>query len=107
VNKLARKRIARKRIDILFREAEKRAKEGRLELANRYVEIARKISMKYLVRIPKQYRMRYCKKCHSYLLPGKNCRVRIQKHKVVITCLNCGAIKRYPYVKEIKERRKH
>jgi len=105
-SKKVRKKIARERIEILFREAEKRAKEGRFELANRYVEIARKISMKYLVRIPKEYRVRYCKKCLSYLLPGKNCRVRISKHRVIVTCLNCGNVKRYPYIRELKERRK-
>ncbi|KAA0003661.1 MAG: ribonuclease P [Thermoplasmata archaeon] len=106
VHKLARKRIAEKRIKRLFKEAEKRARQERLELSNRYVEIARKISMKYLVRIPKEFRMKYCKKCGSYLVPGKNCRIRLQKHKVVITCLNCGEVKRYPYIREIKERRK-
>lgn len=106
MHKLARKRIAEKRIKRLFKEAEKRARQERLELSNRYVEIARKISMKYLVRIPKEFRMKYCKKCGSYLVPGKNCRIRLQKHKVVITCLNCGEVKRYPYIREIKERRK-
>jgi len=106
VHKIARKKIARERIKKLFKEAERRAKEDRFELSRRYVEIARKISMKYLVRIPKEYRMKYCKKCGSYLVPGKNCRVRLQKHKVVITCLNCGNVKRYPYIREIKARRK-
>lgn len=105
-NKAIRKKIARERIERLFKEAEKRAKQGRIELANRYVELARKISMKYLVRIPKEYKIRFCKKCHSYLLPGKNCRIRLQKHKIVITCLNCKKIMRYPYIREIKERRK-
>jgi ribonuclease P protein subunit RPR2 len=104
--KKIRKKIAKERIEKLFKEAERRAKEGRLELSNRYVEIARKIAMKYLVRIPKDAKMRYCRKCGSYLVPGKNCRVRLQKHKVVVTCLNCGNVRRYPYIREIKERRK-
>ncbi len=102
-----RQEIAEQRIKKLFQEAEKRAMEGRMDLANRYVEIAREISMKYLVRIPKEYKLRYCKKCHSYLLPGKNCMVRLKKHKVVIKCLNCGHFMRYPYINEIKERRKN
>lgn len=101
-----RQRIAIERIHRLFSEAEKMAKENRMELCRRYVEIARKISMKYLVRIPKTYRLRFCKKCLSYLVPGKNCRVRLKKSKVVLTCLNCGSKKRYPYMDEIKERRK-
>ncbi len=100
-----RRRIARERIDKLFDEAEKAFMEGEEELASRYVQIARKIGMKYLVRIPKKYRMRFCRKCNSYLMPGKNSRVRLTKHKVVVTCLVCGAKKRYPYIREIKERR--
>ena len=99
------KKIAMERIHCLFREAEKMAKENKMELCRRYVEIARKISMKYLVRIPKIYRLRFCKKCLSYLVPGKNCRVRLKKSKVVVTCLNCGNKKRYPYLRETKERR--
>jgi len=105
--KRERRRIAIQRIHHLFKEAEKRADEGRIQLANRYVFLARKISMRYLVRIPKEYRHRFCRKCNTYFIPGKNCRVRLKKHKVVITCHNCGAIKRYPYIKEIKERRKN
>ena len=103
----SRQKIAEQRIKKLFQEAEKRAMEGRMDLANRYVEIAREISMKYLVRIPKEYRTRYCRKCNSYLLPGKNCMVRLKKHKVVIKCLNCGNFIRHPYIREIKERRKN
>ena len=105
--KRERRAIARQRIHHLFREADRRAMEGRLELANRYVYLARKIAMRYLVRIPKQYRHRFCRKCNSYLLPGKTCRVRLKKHRVVITCYNCGGKKRYPYIREIKERRRN
>jgi len=106
VQKTFRKKIARERINRLFQEAEKRAMEGKIELANRYVELARKIAMKYLVRIPKIYRMRFCRKCNSYLIPGKNCRVRIHKHRIIITCDKCGNIKRYPYLSEIKMKRR-
>jgi len=105
--KRERRAIARRRINHLFREAERRAMEGRFELADRYVYLARKIAMRYLVRIPKQYRTKFCRKCNSYLLPGKTCRVRLKKHRVVITCHKCGAVKRYPYLREIKERRKN
>ena len=101
-----RKRIALQRIHILFKQAERRAFENRMELANRYVWLARKIAMRYLVRMPRQYKRRFCKHCLSYLLPGKNCRVRLKKSKVVVTCFNCGKIMRYPYRREIKERRK-
>ncbi|HHF56434.1 MAG TPA: ribonuclease P [Thermoplasmatales archaeon] len=95
--RLRRKRIAIRRIHRLFEMAEKMALDGRIELASRYVEIARKIGMKYLVRIPKQYKRRFCKGCSSYLLPGENCSVRIKKKKIVISCHNCGRIMRVPF----------
>lgn len=97
--RLKRKRIARKRINRLFEMAEKMALEGRIELANRYVEIARKIGMKYLVRIPRQYKRRFCKECHSYLLPGENCTVRIKRKMVIISCRNCGNVMRIPFAR--------
>lgn len=104
--KKERRRIALQRIHQLFQQAEKRAFENRMELANRYVELARKISMRYLVRMPKKYKRRYCKHCYTYLIPSKNCRVRLKNRKVVITCFKCKKIMRYPYIREIKERRK-
>jgi len=102
-----RKRIALQRIHHLFKQAERRAYENRLDLATRYVVLARKLAMRYLVRMPREYKRRFCKNCYFYLVPGKNCRVRLKKHKVVVTCLNCGEVMRYPYLKEIKERRKN
>ena len=97
--RLKRKRIARRRINHLFEMAEKMALEGRLELATRYVDIARRIGMKYLVRIPWQYKRRFCKECHSYLLPGENCTVRIKKKTISISCHVCGHVTRVPFAR--------
>jgi ribonuclease P protein subunit RPR2 len=30
-------------------------------------------------------------------VPGENSRVRLDGNNIVITCLKCGSIKRYPY----------
>ena len=97
--RLKRKRIARRRINHLFEMAEKMALEGRLELATRYVDIARRIGMKYLVRIPWQYKRRFCKECHSYLLPGENCTVRIKKKTLIISFHVCGHVTRVPFAR--------
>lgn len=90
--------IARERIRILFEEAEKRFDE-RPELSHRYVEIARKISMKYTLPIPAKYKRRFCKKCHKFLRPGKNSKVRLNpKEKMIhIVCLECGNVMRVGY----------
>lgn len=92
-------KIAKERIDILFREASSMFRKDS-RLSNRYVELARKIAMKYKVKIPPALKRRFCKHCHSYLVPSKNCRVRLTKHKVVYYCLNCKHYMRLPYNKK-------
>lgn len=96
-NKKLEKSIAKKRICKLFSMAEQRALEGKLNLANRYVQIARKISMKYLVPIPKEYKRKFCKHCYAFLVPGLNSRFRINNSKLVIYCKNCNKLTRIPF----------
>ncbi len=90
--------IANERIEILFRQAELEFKEHP-ELSSRYVEIARNIAKKFNIHIPVGYRRKFCKKCGSYLVPGKNLVVRLlPKEKVVLRiCGACGDEKRVPY----------
>jgi len=94
--KLLRKTIAKSRIEELFKLAEEEALKGRIDRADRYVELARKISMKYQVRIPKRYKLFFCKKCYHFLLPEVTCRVRINRGKLVIYCYNCKNYRRIP-----------
>jgi len=95
-DKKIQKTIAKKRINQLFLMAEKKALDGRLNLSDRYVYLARKISMKYLVPIPQKYKRCFCKHCYSYLLPSVNCRFRISNSKLVIYCYNCEKYTRLP-----------
>ncbi|MBN2111822.1 ribonuclease P [Candidatus Woesearchaeota archaeon] len=87
---------ANKRIAELFSQAEQVFDEDP-KLADRYVEIARKISMKIKVRIPSSLKKRFCKHCYCYLVPGKNCRVRTHEGKVVYYCMQCKKYMRFPY----------
>ncbi len=96
-NKKIAGKIAKERINMLLELAQRRMTEGEEELAKRYVDLALLISKKYNVRIPRNLKYRICKKCHSFLIPGKNARVRLKRGKVVITCLKCGCTKRYKY----------
>jgi ribonuclease P protein subunit RPR2 len=89
-------KIAKERINELFKQAEE-AFDKDEKLADRYVELARKISMKYKVRIPSALKKRFCKHCYCYLVPGKNCRVRTHEGKVVYYCLKCKKYMRFPY----------
>ena len=95
-DKKIQKTIANKRIDKLLSMAERRALSDNLNLADRYVEIARKISMRNLVPIPKDFKRRFCKHCYSYFLPDSNCRIRIHRGRLVIYCYNCKKYTRIP-----------
>ena len=94
------KKIAKERIKILFEMMESMKHED-YELARRYVELARRIAMKYRLKMPKKYKLLFCKKCLYPYKEGRF-RVRIRKSRVIITCLNCGHERRIP----IRPRRK-
>lgn len=94
--------IGLERIQNLFEMAESIYEEDP-ELSHRYVEIALRISQRVLIEIPKKWKRRYCDSCHSFLKPGRNCRVRTRSLRVCITCLECGEVMRIPYEDEKKE----
>ncbi|HML02640.1 MAG TPA: ribonuclease P [Candidatus Bathyarchaeia archaeon] len=92
------KQIALERIGILFRLSRQVVNENP-ERAQRYVDIARRLSMTARVRLPVEYRRQVCRHCKRFILPGINCRVRIQQRRephVVVTCLQCGGHMRFP-----------
>lgn len=95
-SKKENQRIARERIAELVKQAGKIFKEEE-RLANRYIKLARKISLKYKVPFSKEQKMQFCKKCQSFLVPGNNARIRTNKGKIVVLCLKCKHISRYKY----------
>ena len=96
VTKIELKEDAKNEIEGLFLRAE-RVFEKNKSLSGRCVRLARKISMKFNVRIPKEFKRKFCKHCYSYLVPGKNLRVRTQKGRVVYTCQECNKFMRFVY----------
>lgn len=92
-------KIAKARIKKLFEEADKVFKKNK-KLSNRYVEIARKIAMKVQLKMPKRYKRQFCKHCYNYLKAGNNSRVRINKNKVIIYCLECKKYTRIPLIEK-------
>jgi len=80
--------LAKQHIHDLFKEAKAIYKIDK-KLANRYVFLARKIAMKFKVKIPKEYKRRFCKHCYTYLVPGDNCKVRTSRGNVVYYCYSC------------------
>ena len=95
------KEIAQERIDILFSLA-KKAFPVQRERAHRYVELARKIGKRYTLPLGKEKRMRFCRKCGHYLAQGRNARIRTRasQQAIIIACLDCKTIMRFPYRKE-------
>jgi ribonuclease P protein subunit RPR2 len=91
--------VANERIEILIDQARRMASENE-QLSKRYVSLARKISERTKVRIPAEMKRYLCKKCGIALVPGGNAKVRLHAAKsgLVITCLSCGSLKRYPVI---------
>lgn len=87
--------ISRERIAILFNLAGECFSENPA-LSDRYVQLARKISMKQRVRLERRYRRQFCHHCKRFLVPGVNMRVRVSRGRVVITCFSCRRQMRFP-----------
>ena len=97
--------VARERIEILLHEAVDVLPQN-VELSKRYVGLAKKISKRTKVRIPKEKKRYLCKNCGQPLVLGKNARIRLRpsNSRIIISCLGCGAIRRYPYRKPVNSR---
>lgn len=90
--------IARERIRILFSLADE-AFPTDPKLAQRYVDLARRIAMRTRLHIPRYLRRRFCSHCNTFLVPGATSRTRIRQRRephIAVTCLNCGSTTRIP-----------
>lgn len=90
--------IAKERIQILFSLAEKEFKKHPAR-SKRYIELARKIGLRYNVRLSKDYKRKFCKNCNTLLKSGVTSQVRLDRSTktIRVLCLNCKKIYRYPY----------
>ena len=89
-------KIAKERIRILFAQARIRFNEDS-KLSDRYVQLARKIAMRYKVKIPQILKRQFCKNCHKFLVPGVNLRIRLHKGRTIYYCLECRHFMRFPH----------
>ena len=91
-------KIAQERIRTLFNQAEQTFPEDP-DLAQRYVDLARRIAMRTRSHLPRDLRRRVCRGCKAYLVPGATSRTRIRQRRephVATTCLKCGHTTRIP-----------
>lgn len=92
----ANKSKALERINELFVQAEDNFNEYP-QMSTRYVQLARKIAMRYRVKFTKAQKLCFCKKCNSYLKKGINSTIRIKNNNIVLSCKECGFVKRFKY----------
>jgi ribonuclease P protein subunit RPR2 len=97
--------MATERMNILFERAEMEF-INHPERSNRYVELALKLSTKYNTPVPEEWSRRYCKRCKSFLKPGRNSTVRLVDSEVNIFCGECGHVMKIPYHREKKLKRR-
>ena len=71
--------------------------DNKPDLAHKYAKKARRTALKYKLKLPLILRRRICKNCFSFLVPGKNLRVRTQRGHVVYYCLECKKFMRFGY----------
>jgi ribonuclease P protein subunit RPR2 len=67
-----------------------------IEIAKKQAELARRIMMKFNLRLGYKWKRFFCRKCKKLIVPGVNARVRInsKKRAVTVTCLSCGNVNR-------------
>jgi len=68
-----------------------------LPLAKEKATLARKLKLKYNIRLEPALRMFTCKGCKSLIVPGVNARIRLGHGKTKslrITCSECGHVTR-------------
>jgi ribonuclease P protein subunit RPR2 len=94
-DKNAERLLARRRVEGLLQLAEQESRAGGSRVA-RYVELARRLAMRYQTPLPAGWRRRVCRGCGALLTAGRNLRVRSRDGRRVQTCLDCGRVQRFP-----------
>ncbi|KAL3877279.1 hypothetical protein ACJMK2_035011 [Sinanodonta woodiana] len=77
-----------------------------LGLCRFYIETIKTIAKKEVLKLHPYMKRNFCKRCCVLLIPGVSAKLRTrskrQKH-TVITCLECGNIRRYPNIPREKK----
>ncbi len=83
-------KIAKERITILFKESE----TAEDDLARRYIKLAKKIGMRYNVKLGPQRKKMFCKYCFT---PFKGAKSRLKGGSLSRECRFCGKITKMKY----------
>ena len=83
------KQIAMQRVKVLI----DRALYSRDEFSDHHIVIAKKIILKYKLKIPFEYKLLFCKQCKKFIIPGRDSIIRTGRSNTKalrITCKLCG-----------------
>ncbi len=94
--KIDEKKLALEHISELFEQADNVFSFNQ-DLAHRYVFLARKVQMRFNVKMPRVFKRKFCKHCYHYIRSGVNGRVRIRNGVLVLYCDNCRKFTRIPF----------
>lgn len=73
------------------------------EFAEDHIKVARKIILKYKLKIPFEYKILFCKNCKKFIIPGRDSTIRVGRSNTKalrITCKLCGHTYRKILVKK-------
>ncbi len=91
MNKDRKIRLAKERITILFEKAEK---SDSPIAAQKYIRKAKRTAMHFNIKLPRELRKKFCRKCCSFFTL-ENCKRRIKHKFLVLKCLNCNTYNRF------------
>ncbi|MEN3000162.1 MAG: ribonuclease P [Acidilobaceae archaeon] len=93
--------LVRQRQEIVFDFALSELRRGNEERAREACKYLLELSMRTRVRPSRELKRRICKNCQLPLVPGLTASVRSRTQGrfsyMVVRCLSCGYIHRYPY----------
>ncbi|MGQ9781713.1 MAG: ribonuclease P protein component 4 [Nitrososphaeria archaeon] len=95
-NRRSKKRIGLERVRIIYSNVIQYASENP-EISRRQIEVARRILLKFNIHLPYPYKLFFCNKCKSPIIPGVDSKIRISnvpKLHVRVICLKCGGVYR-------------
>ncbi|MBD3398199.1 hypothetical protein GF412_03345 [Candidatus Micrarchaeota archaeon] len=92
------KETVRGRIDGLLKEARTSFKKHP-ERSERYLRLLWKLVQKYKVRLTREQKLSFCKKCFTLWIPGKTVVISFDQRNSILEykCKNCGFKRRLKY----------
>jgi len=96
--KRLRKKIACERVNVLIKEAERMWEKDK-ELSRKYVKRAWAIKLRFKLKLSKELKTSFCKKCFAVWIPGKTVDIKFnqREHIIEYVCKECGYKKRFKY----------